>query len=146
MAMNDDEHLKSIWSSIFLRRGKPGTSTRLWDDCTDSQRAAALSMVNLIEGELPVLVGGTSAQVTVLLTTRHLAEGRNRLSVRDVSTVEPVEFGQVAKSRLNRLRICTPEKKTEMLLELESGAPFVGFWSVLQHIAGKNARRQAAAP
>jgi hypothetical protein len=144
MAMNDDEHFKSIWTSIFLRRGTPGSSTRLWDDCTDSQRAAALSMVNLTEGELPVLVGGTSAKVTVLLTTRQIADGRNQISVRDLLSVEPAEFGQVAKSQLNRLRIGTPEKKAEMLVELESGAPFVGFWSVLQHIAGKNARQGGA--
>lgn len=140
MAMND-EHLKSIWSSIFLRRGQRGTSTSLWDECTDSQRSAALALMKLSEGELPVLVGGTSAKITALLTTRHLADERNRVSIEDILTVEPAEFGQVAKGQLNRLKIGAPNKEIEMLLELESGVPFVGFWSVLQHIAGKNARQ-----
>jgi hypothetical protein len=140
--MTTDENLKSTWVSIFLRKGASGVNTRLWDDCDEARRTALFAGLDLMSGELPVLVSGTTVQTRLVLTTRRLVHGATDVPIEHIAGVEPVDFAKRAKSRLSALQVATVDSKT-VRIEIESGPPYMGLWNVLLHIASKNVRSKS---
>jgi hypothetical protein len=141
--MTADENLKSTWSSMFSRKGGSGATTRLWDDWEDEARAAALGKTTLEAEELPVVMARSKAGGPILLTTRRLICDSGAASLREVTSIKPMEFTEKTKDQLNELDVELSSGRS-IRITVESGSSYFALWSVLLNIAKRNAHRPLA--
>lgn len=130
-----DSQLKSIWSSIFSRKGTASSSTKLWEDWDEDRRHRLSDVV--LQKELPVLLSFSEPENVVLLTTQRLVVGNRSVDVKDIVDVIPAEFSTREKASLKELDIVVNTKE-KFRVPLESGSAYFGIWSVLLHIARSN--------
>lgn len=138
--MSPDENLKSMWSSIFSRKGGPSETTRLWDDWDKDARAAALGKTPLQTGELPVVMARMKVGGPVILTTRRLICDSGTALVREVVSIKPAEFTEKRKDQLNELNVEFSSGRS-LRISVEPGSSYFALWSVLLNIAKRNVHR-----
>ncbi len=137
-------------ASVFRRKGGEGRMIRLYQNLGRHEQDLLSREVRFGGGEIPVVAYYESDAVWCLLTTERLV----RRSQSDSYEVAIMELGRVThdmhrsvqRGELDRrlwrdLNIATTDGRL-LKLELEPGAGFLGFWSVLQWLAGWAAKRR----
>jgi hypothetical protein len=139
------ESLRSLWASIFRRKGREGVYTRPFDDLTSQQQKMLTAELKLRSSELPVIASITDENNWCVLTTERLvsSSGNERRdiplhSVVDVSAdLESLRSTGQSKLALETLQIRT-EDDEHVIIRFEAGAPLSGIWNVLRNVAARN--------
>ena len=141
MILASPKDRKDIWTSIFLRKGKNGAYTRLFNSLEPSQQHMLLDVVGLRDTELAVIGSVQNPEKWLVVTTERvvwsIGGNRNVVAVGEISHIKADIPSPEAKKNLHELQIVTMTGKT-YLIELEPGAPLMGVWNVLVNMARRN--------
>ena len=132
--------LREVLLSIFQRKGRVSPNTRPFHEFDEKDQRQVLDGVSLHPGELPVIAHILSKWCWTLITTSRIIvqneseswEIRNE----ELLQVKPLNFGAVQKREMNGLLLTALPDNEERIIHVDRGAPFSGFWNVLQYLAG----------
>jgi hypothetical protein len=81
--MNESESLKAVLTSIFMRRGRETSRTKLFENFPPSTQSSLLTSSTAGLQELPVLASVLNTEHWVLITTHKILDYRhgNRTSI-----------------------------------------------------------------
>jgi hypothetical protein len=138
-------------STIFLRHGKRGTYTDLFDNLMPDKQQMLLNAISLKDNEHPVVACVKAVDNWFLLTTNRAiwtsAGKYQEINVHDISRAtfdkeallrdkDALIRGDVTLADLQHLVVTTMDN-TRHLIEVEAGFPLGGIWNVL-HTFGMN--------
>ena len=138
--MTGDDGYKSVLASIFSRKGGSCATAQLWDDWEGSIRNSALGNIQLELGELPVLLVIPNECGQIIITTRRLVCGSSDIALSEISDIKPVSFAQKSKDQLNEVDVDLSTGNAVRLC-LGSGPSYFAIWSILLHVAKRNAAK-----
>lgn len=136
--------------SIFLRRGKNGTYTRLFNNLEAAQKSTVLAILDFDETELPVIGSVRDSDNWLVLTTERLVWSiggtRREIAASAIrgATADLRQLGSDGKLGMQRLQVVAMGGE-EHSIELEPGAPLSGVWNILINL-GKRNRNLIAKP
>jgi hypothetical protein len=139
--MTGDRSIKSLWTSIFSRKGGSDTCTRIWDDWDEESKTGALRDIDLQPGELPVVMAKSPLGTLIVLTSRRLFCLPHVTDVQDIMDIKPCDFGLKNKDQLSELNIELASGNF-FLLSVASGPSYFALWNLLLHICRKNSREE----
>jgi hypothetical protein len=166
MSLPNPEHAVATWSSVFQRKGGPGSHTRLFPDFPPAARRKILARASLAADEIPVLASLHPPGEGFLLTSHRLlcfcGGARRVIENSTITGVAPERWRELQRLRGRgaelpayavpaRLRLPKAEwsfleistrEGVVLRLSVEPGPPFLGVWNVLRNIVARNARRQ----
>lgn len=136
---------KSVWVSVFERKGGDGDYTRVFERLEISQQGFLLSKVTLSELEFPVIGGVRDEANWIILTTKRVvwSDDSEQIvlsidSINDaIANFEELRLAQRTKTDLNQLQVLTMngEKYT---ITVEPNKPLIGIWNVLKNVGSRN--------
>src|SRR6266511_5195806 len=141
--MNEPQSLKAVLGSIFLRRGRETSRTKLFENFPTSMQSSLLTSSITDPQELPILASVLNSEHWVLITTNKIVDYRHGnptsiacMLLEDATVALGVDAmrGATTKSELSSLKLKLYGKH-DYLLEVESGPHYIGIWNVLKHFA-----------
>lgn len=136
--------------SIFRRKGGEGRLTMLYENLPVFEQRSLESNINFADGEKPAIAYFESEGSWCLLTNHRLIwrdlNSRQEVAIMELGRVThdmhySVQRGEMDRLLWRELNVETADGRT-LVLQMEPGKPFVGFWSVLHWLCGWAERRR----
>lgn len=138
------EDRKSLWATIYRRKGDNRSSIRVFEDLEEGQKKRLLETAGEMQsGELPVVGGIQNAGCWFLLTSERLiwaVDGEKRnISIESIDYVrpDPKQWRPNWHKEMTRLYVFTKDGQS-LPIDLEPGLPLSGVWQIFVNIARRN--------
>lgn len=139
--MSSERPSASVLEALFLRRGQPTASTRVFREFEASVRDRVSAEAQLVAGEEPIVLSVSSDGWTLITNKRTVSLDRARTKTVDhqhLIEVEPdmseIRLGTVKNlSHVSRLRLVIAGGQ-EMIAIVEAGEPLNGFLNILKRV------------
>jgi meiotically up-regulated gene 157 (Mug157) protein len=144
--MNEAEKLKKRMSHIFLKKGREGEYTKLFENVSIYNKELLLNDISLRENELPVILGFEIPAEWILLTTERII-WRYKGQIRSVENADIENVENYIEMQKRAIFLKKPDeievlaKSNKIIIHTEEGSSKFGIWSVLNYLVSRNKKQ-----